>query len=64
MGQRTPLVNELKQGTVVARRYLADGGLPDETNPTLVFYSTIRVDWYRWWQRERTRACSLSAMVA
>ena len=38
--------------------------LSDKTNPTYVFYSTTRIDWYWWWQRGRTRATSLPAMEA
>ena len=49
---------------MVDRRYLADGELSGETDPTYVFYSTIRVDWYRWWQRGRTGACLSPAMAA
>ena len=29
-----------------------------------MFYSITRVDWYRWWKRGRTGACSSLAMVA
>ena len=48
---------------MVAQHYLTNGELPGETNPTLVFYSTIRVDWYRWWQRGRIGASSSLAMA-
>ena len=44
MGQRTPHGSEPKQGTVVDWRYLTDGELFGETDPTYVYYSTIHVD--------------------
>ena len=47
IGQRTPHVNEPKQGTVVDLRYLIDGELSSKTDPTYVFYSITRVDWYK-----------------
>ena len=64
MGQRSPHVSEPKTEEWFDQLYLANGELFDETVPTYVFYSTIRVDWYPWWQRGRTGATSSLAMVA
>ena len=46
------------------RRYLADGELSGETDPTYVSYSLTHVDWYPWWQHGRTGATSSPAMAA
>ena len=63
-GQRVHLSAEPRQGSGFDQRKLADGELSGETDPTIVFYSFTRVDWYRWWRRGRTRACSSLAMAA
>ena len=47
-GQRGPPVTKPKQSTVVDRRYLTDGEISGETNPTYVTYSLSHVDWYTW----------------